>query len=232
MWLISVTFLCFLNYPLSIWNIQEPIDDWLGHPVQLWGGTLWGGNYLPLIGLHHNDNRLSPLASPAAVLASEPGIISAVGPHNSSSWNILWCILFCWSCKWHISSIHSNYFFFQVLVPCKGSLTSNVQSTCQFESYILKPVEEHFQTLNGKVFISLWVNQGYSLSVWVGWRGENPACPPFTSMLNDGLITSVLWYGVGGSAAFEERGGGRAQHGLGWASLPQPVGFLPVISLP
>lgn len=41
-----------------------------------------------------------------------------------------------------------------VLVPCKGSLTSNVQSTCQFESYILKPVEEHFQTLNGKdVFI-------------------------------------------------------------------------------
>lgn len=41
-----------------------------------------------------------------------------------------------------------------VLVPCKGSLTSNVQSTCQFESYILIPVEEHFQTLNGKdVFI-------------------------------------------------------------------------------
>ncbi|XP_042824227.1 ankyrin repeat domain-containing protein 27 isoform X1 [Panthera tigris] len=41
-----------------------------------------------------------------------------------------------------------------VLVPCKGSLSSNVQSTCQFESYILVPVEEHFQTLNGKdVFI-------------------------------------------------------------------------------
>ncbi|KAM9607844.1 ankyrin repeat domain-containing protein 27 isoform 2-T2 [Trichechus inunguis] len=41
-----------------------------------------------------------------------------------------------------------------VLVPCKGSLSSNVQSTCQFESYILIPVEEHFQTLNGKdVFI-------------------------------------------------------------------------------
>uniref|UniRef100_A0ABI7W7L5 Ankyrin repeat domain 27 n=1 Tax=Felis catus TaxID=9685 RepID=A0ABI7W7L5_FELCA len=37
-----------------------------------------------------------------------------------------------------------------VLVPCKGSLSSNVQSTCQFESYILVPVEEHFQTLNGK----------------------------------------------------------------------------------
>nr|KAF6408913.1 ankyrin repeat domain 27 [Rousettus aegyptiacus] len=55
-----------------------------------------------------------------------------------------------------------------VLVPCKGSLTSNIQSTCQFESYILIPVEEHFQTLNGKVFISLWVNQGCSLSVWVG----------------------------------------------------------------
>ncbi|XP_037675227.1 ankyrin repeat domain-containing protein 27 isoform X4 [Choloepus didactylus] len=41
-----------------------------------------------------------------------------------------------------------------VLVPCKGSLSSNVQSTCQFESYVLIPVEEHFQTLNGKdVFI-------------------------------------------------------------------------------
>ncbi|XP_045047891.1 ankyrin repeat domain-containing protein 27 isoform X9 [Desmodus rotundus] len=37
-----------------------------------------------------------------------------------------------------------------VLVPCKGSLTSSVQSTCQFESYVLRPVEEHFQTLNGK----------------------------------------------------------------------------------
>ncbi|XP_004693608.1 PREDICTED: ankyrin repeat domain-containing protein 27 [Condylura cristata] len=41
-----------------------------------------------------------------------------------------------------------------VLVPCRGSLSSNVQSACQFESYILIPVEEHFQTLNGKdVFI-------------------------------------------------------------------------------
>nr|XP_058901996.1 ankyrin repeat domain-containing protein 27 isoform X3 [Kogia breviceps]XP_058901997.1 ankyrin repeat domain-containing protein 27 isoform X3 [Kogia breviceps]XP_058902000.1 ankyrin repeat domain-containing protein 27 isoform X3 [Kogia breviceps] len=41
-----------------------------------------------------------------------------------------------------------------VLVPCKGSLSGSVQSTCQFESYILIPVEEHFQTLSGKdVFI-------------------------------------------------------------------------------
>ncbi|XP_012502488.1 PREDICTED: ankyrin repeat domain-containing protein 27 isoform X2 [Propithecus coquereli] len=41
-----------------------------------------------------------------------------------------------------------------VLVPCRGSLSSSVQSTCQFESYILIPVEEHFQTLSGKdVFI-------------------------------------------------------------------------------
>ncbi|XP_069314492.1 ankyrin repeat domain-containing protein 27 isoform X2 [Eulemur rufifrons] len=41
-----------------------------------------------------------------------------------------------------------------VLVPCRGSLSSSVQSTCQFESYVLVPVEEHFQTLNGKdVFI-------------------------------------------------------------------------------
>ncbi|EHB09995.1 Ankyrin repeat domain-containing protein 27 [Heterocephalus glaber] len=37
-----------------------------------------------------------------------------------------------------------------VLVPCRGSLSSSVQSTCQFESYILIPVEGHFQTLNGK----------------------------------------------------------------------------------
>nr|XP_017522677.2 ankyrin repeat domain-containing protein 27 isoform X2 [Manis javanica] len=41
-----------------------------------------------------------------------------------------------------------------VLVPCRGSLSSSVQSACQFESYILIPLEEHFQTLNGKdVFI-------------------------------------------------------------------------------
>ncbi|KAM5236178.1 ankyrin repeat domain-containing protein 27 [Ctenodactylus gundi] len=37
-----------------------------------------------------------------------------------------------------------------VLVPCKGSLSSSIQSSCQFESYILIPVEGHFQTLNGK----------------------------------------------------------------------------------
>ncbi|XP_035192873.1 ankyrin repeat domain-containing protein 27 isoform X2 [Oxyura jamaicensis] len=41
-----------------------------------------------------------------------------------------------------------------VLVPCKGSLSSNSISTCQFESYVLKPLEENFQTLNGKeIFI-------------------------------------------------------------------------------
>uniref|UniRef100_A0A8V0ZZZ6 Ankyrin repeat domain 27 n=1 Tax=Gallus gallus TaxID=9031 RepID=A0A8V0ZZZ6_CHICK len=38
-----------------------------------------------------------------------------------------------------------------VLVPCKGSLSSNCLSNCQFESYVLKPLEENFQTLNGKV---------------------------------------------------------------------------------
>uniref|UniRef100_A0A4X2JN70 Uncharacterized protein n=1 Tax=Vombatus ursinus TaxID=29139 RepID=A0A4X2JN70_VOMUR len=38
-----------------------------------------------------------------------------------------------------------------VLVPCKGSLPSSTQSTCQFDSYVLKPVGESFQTLNGKV---------------------------------------------------------------------------------
>ncbi|KAI6077673.1 Ankyrin repeat domain-containing protein 27 isoform X2 [Aix galericulata] len=41
-----------------------------------------------------------------------------------------------------------------VLVPCKGSLSSNHISTCQFESYVLRPLEENFQTLNGKeIFI-------------------------------------------------------------------------------
>ncbi|KAI4558720.1 hypothetical protein MJG53_013752 [Ovis ammon polii x Ovis aries] len=41
-----------------------------------------------------------------------------------------------------------------VLVPCKGSLSTRIQSSCHFESYILIPVEEHFQTLDGKdVFI-------------------------------------------------------------------------------
>lgn len=51
-------------------------------------------------------------------------------------------------------------------------------------------------------------------------------------MLNDGFNTAALWDGVGGPTAFEERGGGSAEQGLGWASLPQPMGFLPVISLP
>uniref|UniRef100_A0AC11D8J9 Ankyrin repeat domain 27 n=2 Tax=Caprinae TaxID=9963 RepID=A0AC11D8J9_SHEEP len=37
-----------------------------------------------------------------------------------------------------------------VLVPCKGSLSTRIQSSCHFESYILIPVEEHFQTLDGK----------------------------------------------------------------------------------
>ncbi|XDB59843.1 hypothetical protein AB1E18_013228 [Capra hircus] len=42
----------------------------------------------------------------------------------------------------------------KVLVPCKGSLSTRIQSSCHFESYILIPVEEHFQTLDGKdVFI-------------------------------------------------------------------------------
>ncbi|XP_073163935.1 ankyrin repeat domain-containing protein 27 isoform X1 [Lepidochelys kempii] len=41
-----------------------------------------------------------------------------------------------------------------ILVPCKGSLSSSSLSTCQFDSYVLKSVEEKFQTLNGKeIFI-------------------------------------------------------------------------------
>nr|XP_020037644.1 ankyrin repeat domain-containing protein 27 isoform X1 [Castor canadensis]XP_020037645.1 ankyrin repeat domain-containing protein 27 isoform X1 [Castor canadensis] len=48
-----------------------------------------------------------------------------------------------------VAQIHGT-----VLVPCKGSLSSSVQATCQFESYILIPVEGHFQTFDGKdVFI-------------------------------------------------------------------------------
>uniref|UniRef100_A0A8C5T7M2 Ankyrin repeat domain 27 n=1 Tax=Malurus cyaneus samueli TaxID=2593467 RepID=A0A8C5T7M2_9PASS len=58
-----------------------------------------------------------------------------------------------------------------VLVPCKGSLSSNSLSTCQFESYVLKPLEENFQTLNGKeIFIQgnliiLGAGFNYHLSV-------------------------------------------------------------------
>ncbi|KAM9624370.1 ankyrin repeat domain-containing protein 27 isoform 5-T7 [Morphnus guianensis] len=58
-----------------------------------------------------------------------------------------------------------------VLVPCKGSLSSNSLSTCQFESYVLKPLEENFQTLNGKeIFIQgniiiLGTGFNYHLSV-------------------------------------------------------------------
>ncbi|KAM8982977.1 ankyrin repeat domain-containing protein 27 isoform 1-T6 [Ara ararauna] len=58
-----------------------------------------------------------------------------------------------------------------VLVPCKGSLSSNSLSTCQFESYVLKPLEDNFQTLNGKeIFIQgnliiLGTGFNYNLSV-------------------------------------------------------------------
>ncbi|XP_043843395.1 ankyrin repeat domain-containing protein 27 isoform X4 [Dromiciops gliroides] len=58
-----------------------------------------------------------------------------------------------------------------VLVPCKGSLSSSTQSTCQFDSYVLKPVGESFQTLNGKeIFIQgnrikLGAGFAYPLSV-------------------------------------------------------------------
>ncbi|XP_062356328.1 ankyrin repeat domain-containing protein 27 isoform X1 [Cinclus cinclus] len=58
-----------------------------------------------------------------------------------------------------------------VLVPCKGSLSSNSLSTCQFESYVLKPLEENFRTLNGKeIFIQgnliiLGAGFNYTLSV-------------------------------------------------------------------
>lgn len=37
-----------------------------------------------------------------------------------------------------------------ILVPRKGSLSSTIYSTCPFDSYVLKHVEDGFQTLNGK----------------------------------------------------------------------------------
>ncbi|KAM4614481.1 ankyrin repeat domain-containing protein 27 [Discoglossus pictus] len=41
-----------------------------------------------------------------------------------------------------------------VLVPCKGSLTSNFYTTCPFESYVLKPSDTGYKTENGKeIFI-------------------------------------------------------------------------------
>ncbi|XP_054054596.1 ankyrin repeat domain-containing protein 27 isoform X4 [Rissa tridactyla] len=53
-----------------------------------------------------------------------------------------------------------------VLVPCKGSLSSNSLSTCQFESYVLKPLEGNFQTLNGKeIFI-----QGNHITLGTGFN--------------------------------------------------------------
>ncbi|KAM3919856.1 ankyrin repeat domain-containing protein 27 isoform 2-T2 [Leptodactylus fuscus] len=58
-----------------------------------------------------------------------------------------------------------------VLVPCKGSLTSSLFSSCHLESYVLKPNEGGFLTENGKeIFIQrnlvkLGAGFGYSLSV-------------------------------------------------------------------
>ncbi|XP_040265523.1 ankyrin repeat domain-containing protein 27 isoform X2 [Bufo bufo] len=60
-----------------------------------------------------------------------------------------------------------------VLVPCKGSFTSSLFSTCHLESYLLKPSEGGFLTENGKeIFIQgnlvkLGAGFGYSLSVSV-----------------------------------------------------------------
>ncbi|KAH0619590.1 hypothetical protein JD844_000322 [Phrynosoma platyrhinos] len=60
-----------------------------------------------------------------------------------------------------------------VLVPCKGSLSSSFISTCQFDSYVLKSVEENFQTLNGKeifiqgnlIILGAGFNHHYSIPV-------------------------------------------------------------------
>lgn len=90
-----------------------------------------------------------------------------------------------------------------MLVPCKGSLSTRIQSTCQFESYILIPVEEHFQTLDGKVFFHLlWVTQDHSLSVCELGRGGDPAArrgqqgPGCGLELEVVLVTSPLAHGA------------------------------------
>ncbi|XP_069822299.1 ankyrin repeat domain-containing protein 27 isoform X2 [Dendropsophus ebraccatus] len=60
-----------------------------------------------------------------------------------------------------------------VLVPCKGSLTSSLFSTCHLESYVLKPSEGGFLSENGReIFIQgnlvkLGAGFGYSLTVSV-----------------------------------------------------------------
>ncbi|XP_075045306.1 ankyrin repeat domain-containing protein 27 isoform X2 [Mixophyes fleayi] len=58
-----------------------------------------------------------------------------------------------------------------VLVPCKGSLSSNVYTTDHFESYVLKPNERGFLTENGRELfiqgnlVKVGVGFGYPLSV-------------------------------------------------------------------
>ncbi|XP_042336801.1 ankyrin repeat domain-containing protein 27 isoform X2 [Sceloporus undulatus] len=60
-----------------------------------------------------------------------------------------------------------------ILVPCKGSLSSSFISTCQFDSYVLRSVEENFQTLNGKeifiqgnlIILGAGFNHHYSIPV-------------------------------------------------------------------
>uniref|UniRef100_A0A8C9J5H8 Ankyrin repeat domain 27 n=1 Tax=Piliocolobus tephrosceles TaxID=591936 RepID=A0A8C9J5H8_9PRIM len=87
-----------------------------------------------------------------------------------------------------------------VLVPCKGSLSSSIQSTCQFESYILIPVEEHFQTLNGKVFISWWVDQGHLLHVWDQRGGKRVPFSAFHSYWQWWHLThAAAPWGAGGT---------------------------------
>lgn len=113
-------------------------------------------------------------------------------------------------------------------MPCKGSLSSSVQSTCQFESYILIPVEGHFQTLNGKVLIS-WVVD----SVFGDGGGKGILLRPFTSVVVSDIFDthSGPWFGwedrhlCGG--ALEERGvvrgdSPRGSGGARWLPLPIP----------
>ena len=119
-------------------------------------------------GFHHNHDRLTQLAPAAAIVVSDP--------RHSLCWRVPTAVpagasLDTSCCGRYISLAFTPLLFLQVLVPCKGSLSSSVQSACQFESYVLRPVEEHFQTLNGKVFLSLGVAQGHSLRGW--GRGEN-----------------------------------------------------------
>ena len=50
-------------------------------------------------------------------------------------------------------TFYSCLFVGQVLVSCSGSLGPGAYTSLQFDNYVLKPVEDGYQTLDGKVNI-------------------------------------------------------------------------------